>query len=439
MPQKKGTTILIPKSDMIDIKKFLPKHEYQFITKIGQYSDEFGINTYLVGGFVRDLILGRKNTDIDIVVEGDGIEFTKFLANKFKTAFKCFENFTTGKIFFGNKYNIDITSARRESYKYPAALPDVEFADLKQDLYRRDFTINAMAILINKKKFGLFIDPFNGYVDLKNKIIKVLHDKSFIDDPIRILRAIRFEQRFNFKIESKTLKILKNSLKIDIFNNVSGERLTDEFLRIFKEKNIFKILKRAEELGILKKINDKIIINDKTYKMLENFNQLKIKPYLNDIDKNCIFFMIVINSLDIKNTKKFVKRFKLKNDYKKPILQAKNNLKIIGLKLKFLHKNKGNLYFLLKNCFIEELVYYMLYFNNKRINKLIRLFLLKLKHTKINITGDDLIQLGLKPGSIFKKLLDNIIVAKINGIIKNKQQEIEYARNILDKINRGNL
>lgn len=422
----------------INIKEIMQKkikpYIYKLIYKSGLLADEYNINAYIVGGIVRDLFLNKSDVDIDLTVEGNGMEFAKYVADKLKGVYKGFEKFKTGKVFLKNKIVIDITSARKEFYKSPAALPDIDFTNLKFDLYRRDFTINAMAIQINKKKFGLFIDPFNGYKDLKNKIIKVLHDKSFIDDPTRILRAIRFEQRFNFKIETKTLEILKNSLKINIFDKVSGERLTDEFLQIFKEKNIYKILKKAEELGILKKINDKIIINNKTHKMLVNFNKLKMEPYLNDVDKNCIFFMIVINSLDIKNTKKFINRLKLKNDYKKPILRVKNNLKIIGLKLKSLYKDKGVLYFLLKNCFKEELFYYILYFNDKKISKVIKFFLLKLKDIKINITGGDLIKLGLKPGPIFKKIFDNIIKAKIKGVIKNREQEIEYARNILNKI-----
>ncbi|GAI24807.1 unnamed protein product, partial [marine sediment metagenome] len=162
------------------------------------------MRAYVVGGFVRDLLLGIENLDIDIVVEGKGIILAQKLGKELKGEVKKFPEFGTAAVMLPDGFKIDVATARSEFYEYPAALPRVEFASLKQDLYRRDFTINSMAVRLNKKGLGDLIDFYGGERDLKKKVVRVLYNLSFVEDPTRIFRAIRFEQRYGFQIDSQT-------------------------------------------------------------------------------------------------------------------------------------------------------------------------------------------------------------------------------------------
>lgn len=400
---------------IIDLKGKVSKNKYDFILKIGRFADEFGVNAYIIGGFVRDILLKKKDADIDITVEGNGIKFAEFVAKKFNLPYKCFEKFKTGKIFFKNGKTLDIASARSEKYERPGALPDVDLSVLKQDLFRRDFTINAMAIQINKKNFGEFFDYFNGLCDLKNKIIRVLHNKSFIDDSTRILRAIRFAGRFGFKIEKNTIKLLKQALKKNIFNTVSAERIRNEIFLILKEKKTFEILKKGEKFGVFKLLNK----NLKFKKFLKKFFEKTADSTLR--------FLFFIYNLNKKQAILFAEKLKLDNDLKKIIIEVKTKEKII---LNFL-KNKTidelKLYKLLKKADEKVIDYFILLCNNKKLKDFIK----KIKNVKIYLTGKDLINYGLKEGKQIGKILDIIRFEKIIGKIKNKKQELKRLKDFL--------
>jgi len=210
-----------------------------------------GMKCFLVGGFVRDLQLERANYDLDIAAEGDGIGLAKEINKKVGGKLVAYKRFGTATLVSGN-IRIDIATTRREKYKEPAAMPQVFFSTLKEDLSRRDFTINAMALNINKKTFGQFIDFFGGTKDLEEKKIRVLHDKSFIDDPTRIFRAVRFEQRFGFSIEEHTESLIKEAAKMEMVSKTEFRRIRNELILILKEKDAGKVLLRLREVYGLK-------------------------------------------------------------------------------------------------------------------------------------------------------------------------------------------
>ena len=218
----------------LDLEQLLGEQKYilELIKKIGQSADDLNIPAYLVGGFVRDLLINRKNKDIDIVVVGDGIAFADEIS-KTLDVFPVikFQEFGTAMIPLENM-DLEIVSARKEVYKDSTRNPQVSFTDLNEDLKRRDFTINTMAISINKDNFGEFIDPFNGISDLKlNRIITPLDPKeTFFEDPLRMLRAIRFASQLGYEIDEDTFLAIKTyAQRIDI---ISKERVRDEFLKI---------------------------------------------------------------------------------------------------------------------------------------------------------------------------------------------------------------
>jgi len=236
------------RSIALDMKKNLPRDLYKTLEFIGRLADSNDSRAYIVGGFVRDLLLGEKNLDVDIVAEPDGIKFAEILAGELKAKLVTHKRFGTATISTKRYKRIDIATARTERYKRPGALPSVKSSSIKKDLSRRDFTINAVAASLNPGSFGALIDFCGGCRDIKNGVIKVLHDGSFIDDPTRIFRAVRFEQRFNFKIDRYTLKLIRDAVSLKMPERIEKYRIKNEMLLILKEKEPIKTLSRLEEL-----------------------------------------------------------------------------------------------------------------------------------------------------------------------------------------------
>ena len=218
---------------------------------IGRYAENDGVVAYLAGCFVRDLILKRCNLDVDIVIEGDALSFARELAGIYDASLVTYKQFGTATLILPGGMKIDVATSRREIYTESGALPVVRPGSIQEDLFRRDFTINAMAICLNAKRFGALVDEYNGFDDLKKKTIRILHPQSFMDDPTRILRAVRFEQRFHFKIEKETLSRLKSALKADAVSLVKPPRYFEEFKKILIEENPQLSLKRLCELKAL--------------------------------------------------------------------------------------------------------------------------------------------------------------------------------------------
>ena len=231
----------------MDIK--CSERELYILKQIADAAEELGVETYLIGGFVRDKILGRPTKDADIVCAGDGIELAKAVAKKFKPVphVNYFKSFGTAhiKVDFSTTlstsspeevFDIEFVGARKESYRSHSRNPDVEPGTLEDDQKRRDFTINALAISLNKKDYGKLIDPFNGISDLEKKIIRTPLDplQTFSDDPLRMMRAIRFATQLNFVIEEKTLQAIKDGA--DRITIISQERITDELNKIIASR-----------------------------------------------------------------------------------------------------------------------------------------------------------------------------------------------------------
>jgi len=225
--------------------------------KIGDVSDQLGVETYVVGGFVRDVLLGRKREvfDVDIVTVGSGIDLATKVAASLRPGLKVsvFKNFGTAMFRF-NDIDFEFVGARRESYRQESRKPIVEDGSLEDDQNRRDFTINALAICLNESRFGELLDPFNGIGDLENKIIKtpLAPEITFSDDPLRMLRAIRFATQLDFIIDEKTLAAIQSQCnRIEI---VSKERITDEINKIMLTPNPsigFKLLEKTGLLAII--------------------------------------------------------------------------------------------------------------------------------------------------------------------------------------------
>ena len=288
------TALLSNQSNLaMNMKQQLPPDLYQLLQKIGKAADEFNVNAYMIGGIVRDLILERENDDIDVVIEGDGIAFAKFLVEKYGGEVKIHESFGTSTWTHPNGTLIDITTSRFEYYDHPAALPTVEHSNLREDLYRRDFTINAMAIQLNEPFFGEIIDFFNGREHLARRTIKVLHNLSFVEDPTRILRAVRFETRFDFKMDNETLDFASRSM--DKMTELSKTRISNELHKLFTEDRPLVGLQRLFELEfwstIIQDLSGEAIIMNHGRKLHDTLDQYD--EYFTQKDHQWFFYMML--------------------------------------------------------------------------------------------------------------------------------------------------
>jgi tRNA nucleotidyltransferase (CCA-adding enzyme) len=220
------------------------------LASAGGIADTLGMRAYLVGGAVRDVVLGRECEDVDIVVEGNGLELAAALVERHGGRMHPHEPFLTAVVRLPDGRRLDIATARTEFYRSPAALPEVETSAIRLDLYRRDFTINAMAIHLSPARFGELIDFFGGRRDIEARQIRVLHSLSFLDDPTRAIRAVRFATRLGFEIAAETHHLVRVAVQEGVFGRLSGERLREELAGLLEEGHPVDALAELDRLGV---------------------------------------------------------------------------------------------------------------------------------------------------------------------------------------------
>ncbi len=232
------------------LRRTLAPKLLEVLTVAGELAHESGGHAFLVGGAVRDALLGRAVEDVDVVVEGNGVELAERLVAHFGGHSHPHEAFLTAAVHFPDGIRFDVATARTEFYRSPAALPEVETSAMRQDLYRRDFTINAMAINLTPGRFGDLLDFFGGQRDLERRQIRVLHSLSFLDDPTRAIRAVRFATRLGFEIAAETRQLIRVAVLEGVFSRLSGERLRDEVAELLEEGHPVEALVELEHLGV---------------------------------------------------------------------------------------------------------------------------------------------------------------------------------------------
>lgn len=424
---------------MKEYLKRLPKDLQDLISLAGDLAYSNNMSVYLVGGFVRDLILGVKNLDLDIVVEGDGIKFAEVLSQKLNAGLIRHRRFRTATVILKRHLKVDIATARREYYPQPAHLPEVTSGVLKDDLMRRDFTINAMAISINRQDFGRFIDCFGGEEDLADKKIRVLHNLSFIDDPTRILRAIRFKQRYNFKFEPKTLKLLRQANRLKMLEMVQPQRLRDELILILKEERPLKQLIRIKELIGFDFINSGLSLSKNTLAFLKSIESQiswfeRKYPKRRQLDIWLIYFIGLTDQLNINNIKLICKKFVFRRGEEKRILAYK---KLKPKFIKELSRDKikpSKVFSLLESLSYEVIILIKAKFKNANLKKHIEDFFEFYNGMRLYISGADLHKLGLTPGPYYQKIFHRVLNAKLDGLVKTKKDELELIKKITTRL-----
>ncbi len=417
------------------MQRRLPDYIYDLLIYASRVAKNMECKIFAVGGFVRDLILGKSNLDVDIVVEGDGIEFAHAFAKEKNGKVKEHARFGTAVVILPDMFKIDIASARTEIYTKPGALPSVKSGSIRDDLFRRDFTINAMAIDLTDNNFGELVDYYDGFSDLDKGIIRVLHHKSFIDDPTRIFRTLRFEQRFDFHIEPHTRQLMINAISNSALNTITPQRIRNEILLILKEDNVFNTLYRLEFFDLLKYIHPALYISDE---MSDLFDEIRINlewwksiSIGENVDSVLTFLLALVDPLTELESTELSQKLVLNKNYSSAIRICKENLIAILQELERSQISTSMINKLLQSLPLEVLIFAMSKTNKPQIKHNIKYYLSILKRVKPLISGKDLLKMGYPEGPLYKQILDKVFELQLNGLLKDKQQAINYIKDSL--------
>ena len=427
------------------LRRLLPRGRLSLLRELGSLADERGVSLYLVGGVVRDLLLRRENWDLDLAVEGDGIAFARLVADRFGAGLAVFERFATARLVLPNSLKIDIATTRRESYVKPAALPDVTPASLQEDLFRRDFTINAMAIQLNPATFGELHDPYGGQRDLRAKTIRVLHEGSFIDDPTRIFRAIRFTRRFGFSLEPSTRHMLEEAAATKLVQQLSGPRLCNEILLLLGERDPRKPIKSLVLLRLLRFLHPRLQYTKKGERVVAVLPRALAwwKKQCPDhvVERPLIYLMALLSQAGPVVLRSVIQRLQLSS------LQS-NAVELAGRKtdqlVQVLEGTKdmrpAQVYRLLAGLPDDAIVLLVAKGLAMRkgggLHRLTRRLLRYLKHDRGATTilrGEDLKRLGLKPGPQFKAILGRLLDARMNGQVRTESDERAFVHRVAQR------
>ena len=409
------------------LKERFPSEVYNFLKLSGEVAEELGVNAYLVGGSVRDLLRGEENLDIDIVIEGDGISFAKTFGKKLNARVRTHHRFGTAQVIT-DKLKLDVATARTEYYESPAALPKVEISSIKKDLYRRDFTINALAIKLNPKDFGLLIDFFGGQRDLREKAIRVLHNLSFVEDPTRAFRAVRFSERFGFKISKHTENLIKSVIEMNLFDKLSGPRLYEELLLSFNETEPVRTLKKLSDFGLLKVIHPNLVFNEELETIFKSMHDtlswFNLQFLEEKTDRGILYLMSLLSGLKDEEAKVAMERLspspKVSGMIIKGLSQARDVLKRLPL------DNPVEIYNLLNKLKIETILFSIALSKDRQKQKAISRYLTELRKVNTILKGDDLKRMGIQPGPVYSKILNELLEEKLKGHLKSREDEERF-------------
>ena len=421
------------------MKERFPERLQNLLMEFGKVGDELGYSVYAVGGFVRDLLMRVENLDVDIVVEGDGIRFAEEFEKRVPCRIRTHKKFGTAIILFSDDLKIDVATARWEVYDSPAALPTVESGSIKMDLYRRDFTINTLAIQLNPKAFGELIDFFGVVKDIKEKVIRVLHNLSFVEDPTRVFRAIRFEQRLGFQIGKHTQNLMKNAVRMGFMERLSGGRVLSELILILQEENPIPALKRMRDFDLLRFLHPHLKFDEEVEALFERIHHViswfELLFLEERYERWLIYFYGLIDFLKDKEVEEICQRLSMNEKDKRKVLDGKRQAEQVLLQIFHwinagVRPKRSEIYAILDPLLTETKLFMMAKTTQMATRRFISLYFTQLKDTKTLLRGADLIQMGIKPGPSIKKRLADLLKARLDEQVVTRQDEMEF-------INRG--
>jgi len=416
------------------LERVLPAHLLQLLRRAGEKAEEMGYSLYLVGGFVRDLLLGLPNLDIDLVVEGDAIALARSLAKELGGRVHSHRRFGTAKWMLEESPQplaLDFATARTEFYEHPTALPQVERSSIKQDLYRRDFTVNTMAIALNPGRYGELLDFYGGELDLKRGLIRVLHNLSFVEDPTRMLRAARLAERLGFRIEERTAKLIREAL--DLLDRTTGERIRHELRLILQEKEPEKALCLLDELGVLRQIHPSLHCDEWFRQRCQRLRETLAQGgwELKEGQLPICYLALLTFRMGAEELRAFISRLRLTREEAVPLRQL-NELVALAPRLEAEELPPSAIFRLLNPFSVPVLLVLHVATDSERVRHRVELYYRQLRHVRTEIDGNYLKSLGLKPGPLYGRILRALRDARLDGKVHTLEEEQALLEKLLE-------
>ncbi len=409
------------------MEQYLPRQLLEMVQDISRQAANLGQRVYIVGGVVRDLLLGYPNFDLDLVVEGDAVKLAQKVAKTSQANLLAHHRFGTAKLRYEN-FTLDLATARKETYARPGALPTVTPGTLKDDLIRRDFSINAMAISLAVDDYGELVDPYQGKSDLEHRLIRILHPGSFSDDATRILRGVCYEQRFGFEFEAQTARLLKRD--IHMLDTISGDRIRHELEHIFEENRPELVIKRLGELGVLAKINSFLKGDGWIAEKFDKARCLKKPTQLPSL-----YFCLLIYSFSEKNIEQLLTRLNIPAKLSRAVrdtLRLKTSLPLLDMP----SQKPSDIYYLLREYEHLAIQTNAIASESANIQRHLQLFLTKLRYVRTSLDGEELKRLGISEGPEMGKVFRILHRAKLDGEVRTRADEEKLARSLAPKLKR---
>jgi tRNA nucleotidyltransferase (CCA-adding enzyme) len=411
----------------------LPARIQQLLRLAGTVGDEVGAKAYAVGGFVRDLLLRHENLDVDLVVEGDGIVFAEKLGHRLAAKVTSHRTFGTAVLTLPDGFKMDVATARAEYYEYPAALPTVEHGSIKMDLYRRDFTINTLAVSLNADRYGELLDFFGGQQDLRDKTLRIIHNLSFVEDPTRILRAARFEVRFGFRLSRHADQLATNAVALGLLEKLAGARLTTELQLILQEARPFAILQRLQQLGVLTAVHPRLSLEpamehrfQRVGEVLTWYGLLYQEP---PPASWVVYLLTLLGDRRGVEVRAILRRLNPSQRMAATIGRALARLRALSRQFQQARELPASrVYRWLIGDSLEVALALMARMERPGLGKAIGDFLTTTRRVRPILRGDDLRALGIRPGPIYRDILNSLLYARLDGHVQSRDDELRFVR-----------
>jgi tRNA nucleotidyltransferase (CCA-adding enzyme) len=382
---------------------------------------------YLVGGTVRDILLGEPNFDVDIAVEGDAIALAQALAEALDGRASPHEKFGTANVLFGDDQRVDVVTARTEFYDAPAALPTVEHASIREDLFRRDFRINAMAVSLKGDDLGRLVDPFDGRRDLEARRIRVLHNLSFIDDPTRIFRAVLFESRYGFRMDDHTARLARGCVEMGLVGDLSGTRLRDELVALLKEEDAGRSILRLAELGAGRAIHPHLAADEEAVQLLAKLRELS-EHYRLGIPAWRLGFAALARDLSSDEVYDWLQRLKVRRRDAERIAYAVTVGPRIVEHLQGSKRSPAEVVAVAEPYAPDAPLFALALADLEPLHE----YFSRLGGVRLEINGADVAELGLGESPRVGEILAELRTRKLNGELDGRETELAAARELIE-------
>ncbi|BCS52272.1 CBS domain-containing protein [Geobacter sp. SVR] len=422
------------------IERRLPPATIALLRELGSTADDLGLSVYAVGGFVRDLLLGVENLDVDVTVEGDGIFFAERFAAGHGFRVRSHPAFATAVVIRPDGAKLDVASTRLEFYESPGMLPTVERSSLRHDLYRRDFTINTLAFCLNGDRFGLLTDFFGGQQDIQERVVRVLHNLSFVEDPTRVFRAIRFEQRLGFHIAPHTENLMRGAVRMNVLDKVGGTRLLNELILILREREPTGTIMRMASLGLLPSIHPSLKLTPETERTVREAAQVLAWFRLLYLEDHCeqwqVYFLSLCDRLKHEEFGEICSRLAIPGRVVTRILghrrRALGLLDALQRRLKHGPPVRNSeIYSCFHDLPLEILLYLAARTRYENVRRCVTLYITRLRLVRCDLDGTSLLALGLKPGPRVGEILAHLLATRLDGEISTPEEERRLAMDLI--------